>query len=108
MNDNDTFRMWLRSTRVAAGLSQQKVADALKAEGVNLFQTQIAKIEGGERPLRLDEAAAIARIFGTTLDVALGLREGEVNGLAARQLVARTLLLQQMRSVIDAELGGAA
>ncbi|MFJ9890838.1 helix-turn-helix transcriptional regulator [Streptomyces sp. NPDC091287] len=108
MNENDTFRQWFRDTRISAGLSQQKVADALKVEGFNLIQSQIAKIERGERPLRLDEAAAITRLFGTTLDIALGLKEGDPNSLAAQQLAGRTSTLQRIRSVIDAELGGAA
>ncbi|WP_406000738.1 helix-turn-helix transcriptional regulator [Streptomyces sp. NBC_00829] len=107
MTDNDTFRNWFRTTRKEAGLSQQKVADALQAEGYAFSQTTVAKIERGDRPLRLDEAAAIARLFGTTLDVALGLKPGDPNSLAARQLAGRTSLLQQIRAVIGAELDGA-
>ncbi|MBT2429387.1 helix-turn-helix transcriptional regulator [Streptomyces sp. ISL-112] len=108
MSDNDTFRQWLRTTREAAGLSQQKVADALKAQGFHLVQSQVAKAERGERPLRLDEAAAITRLFGTTLDVALGLKEGTGDSLAAQQLASRTSTLQRIQAAIVAELGGAA
>lgn len=102
---NATFVAWLRTARKDAGLSQQKVADALKAEGFAVLghQSVIAKIERGERPARLDEAAAMARLFGTTLDVALGHTPGQ----ATRQLIARTHLLTQIRAEIDAELGGA-
>jgi transcriptional regulator with XRE-family HTH domain len=109
IDTNVTFAAWLRAARKEAGLSQQKVADALKAEGFAVLgrQSAIAKIERCERPIRLDEAAAFVALFGTTLDVALGILVDTPGSFASRQLVARTSLLTQIRSVIDAELGGA-
>lgn len=104
---NDTFVAWLRKTREAAGLSQQKVADALKSQGFTFSQTQIAKIERGERPVRLDEAAAMAGLFGATIDVALGLRPGVPQGFAAQALARRTSALQRIQALVAAELGGA-
>lgn len=103
---NAAFIAWLRTTRKEAGLSQQKIADALQDDGFSVFrQTTIAKIERGARPVLLAEAVAIAALFGATLDVALGVRPGDPR--PARQLAARTSLLTQIRAVIDAELGGA-
>ncbi|NEE42016.1 helix-turn-helix transcriptional regulator, partial [Streptomyces sp. SID7982] len=64
------------SARLASGLSQGKVADAMNAEGFVFYQQTIAKVESGERPVRLDEATALARIFGADLGDALGARAG--------------------------------
>jgi transcriptional regulator with XRE-family HTH domain len=105
---NQVFTAWLKSTRTAAGLSQQKVADALKAQGFTVFQqTTVAKIERGERPVRLDEAVAFAGLFGATLDVALGLKPDDSQSFTSRDLARRTSLLQQISSLVEAELGGA-
>lgn len=105
---NAAFAEWLRTARIKGGLSQKKIADAMRAQGFDVFlQTTIAKIEAGDRPIRLDEAAALASLFGTTLDVALGLKEPEsAGGFVAHDLVRRTALLQAMQRLIDAELGG--
>lgn len=107
---NGTFAEWLRTTRRAAGLSQQGVADALKASGINLFQSQVAKIERDERPLRLDEAVAIAAIFGATVDQALGLsaETGEATARLAQTCVERSVLLVKIRALINDEFGGVA
>lgn len=107
MSNADLFRVWLRNVRAESGLSQQHVAEALKAEGFSVRQTTITKIELGNRPVYLDEAAALVRLFGTTLDVALGLKADSPVSLASRQLAGRTALLRQVRRLIDAELGGA-
>jgi transcriptional regulator with XRE-family HTH domain len=101
-----TFIAWLKGARTAAGLSQQKVADALKAQGFAVFQTTVAKIERGDRPVRLDEAVAFAALFGTTLDVALGLKSDTSQSFTSRDLARRTSLLQQISSLVEAELGG--
>jgi len=106
---NETFIAWLRATRKARGLSQQNVADALKPLGISLAQSLIAKIERGERPLRLDEAVALASLFGSTVDAALGLTAGpDENALRVTQwAVDRSVLLVKIRALIDAEIGGA-
>ena len=106
---NAAFIKWLRATRQASGLSQQNVADALKPLGISLSQTQVAKIERGERPLRLDEAVALAGLFGVTVDIALGLSGNPDEGLArvAQRSVDSSVLLVKIRNLIDAEFGGA-
>lgn len=101
------FAEWLKAARVEAGLSQQKVADALRAQGVNLHQSNFAKLERGERPVRLAEAVAMAELFGTTIDAALGLRADDPQGLPAQALARRTSVLQRIQRLVDAELGGA-
>lgn len=56
----------LRKIRTVLGISQQQIADRL-AEGsgpVKLSQSQIAKIERGERPWRVNEMLAISDALG--------------------------------------------
>jgi transcriptional regulator with XRE-family HTH domain len=106
---NSDFAHWMRQTRTKAGLSQQKIADALRAQGHAVFvQTTIAKIERGERPIRLDEAVAIAALFGSTVDAALGLKPHAPQIIDGQSLARRTSLLQQVQALIDAELTGGA
>ncbi|WP_371669996.1 helix-turn-helix domain-containing protein [Streptomyces sp. NBC_00289] len=88
----------LKQFRTALGVSQQQIADRLaehRAAGhhdVRLSQTQIAKIERGERPWRLNELVAIA--------VALGVELGEflkgqpATGDAGMQVMAAKLRYQ--------------
>jgi transcriptional regulator with XRE-family HTH domain len=103
----DRFAEWLRKARVAVGLSQRAVAEAVAPQGFHWTQSKIAKIEGGELIPRLDEAVALVNVFDTTLDVALGMAPGSPDSLASRQAASQTVLLQQIRASIDAELGGA-
>lgn len=64
----------LKQIRSALGVSQQQIADTLAAHraaghhDVKLSQTQIAKIERGERPWRLNELVAIAGALGVELN----------------------------------------
>lgn len=106
MSPGDVFAAWLRTSRNAAGVSQQQVANALKAKGSSLAQSQVAKIERGERPVRLDEAVALAGVFGSTIDAALGLRPA-TSETVAEEIAVWTVLLSSIRAEIDAALGGA-
>jgi transcriptional regulator with XRE-family HTH domain len=102
----ESFAQWLREARTAAGLSQQKVADALRAQGYTAFmQTTIAKIERGVRPVRLDEAVAITALFGATVDTALRPQaDGTPQGLLLQSLARRTSVLERIQTLIAAEL----
>lgn len=62
----------LRSMRTARGLSQEDVAQMMKMAGFNWRQTTVAKTEGGARPVRVNEAAALALCFGVTVNEMLG------------------------------------
>lgn len=102
------FAEWLRTARAEAGMSQQKVADALVAEGFAVFrQSTIGKIEAASRPVLLPEAVAMAELFGTTLDVALGLKP-EAPRVPSERETRQAALLQRIHAAIDAELGGGA
>jgi transcriptional regulator with XRE-family HTH domain len=101
------FAEWLKAARAEVGMSQQKVADALNAAGFTVFrQSTIGKIETASRPVLLAEAVAMAELFGTTLDVALGLNPGAPH-VPSWTETRRTVLLQHIAALIEAEMDGA-
>lgn len=55
----------IRDLRVSNGLSQQQLADAMTELGFPWQQTTVAKTEAAARPIRVNEVAALASIFGT-------------------------------------------
>lgn len=67
------FAANMKSMREARGWNQSELARRLTAVGVEGFhQTTISRIEAGSRPVRLGEAAAIARTLGTTVEMMVG------------------------------------
>jgi transcriptional regulator with XRE-family HTH domain len=71
----DDFRNKLRTERKSRNLSQADLAKLLEASTEQAWHpTTIAKIEAGERSVRIDEAAAIADLFELSLDGFLGRR----------------------------------
>lgn len=70
----------LRRIRKELGVSQQQIADRIAAArpgGAKLSQTQIAKIERGERPWRLNELSMIAAALGVGWEEFFSIRPGE-------------------------------
>jgi transcriptional regulator with XRE-family HTH domain len=53
--------------REERGWSQGKLGRKLAPLGFEMHQTTVAKLEAGGRPIRLNEAAAIAEVFGVSL-----------------------------------------
>jgi transcriptional regulator with XRE-family HTH domain len=58
----------LRELRNARGWPLREVAEQMRAFGYTWHQTVVAKIETGQRPIRLSEAIDLARLFGVTLE----------------------------------------
>ncbi|MGH3745787.1 MAG: helix-turn-helix domain-containing protein [Micromonosporaceae bacterium] len=58
----------LRSLRTARGMSQEDVAQMMALAGFSWHQTTVAKTESGSRPVRVNEAAALAAQFGVWVD----------------------------------------
>jgi len=71
----------MRRIRERLGLTQLEVAERMLNNGFRFHQTQIAKMERGERPIRVNEWIAIATALGTTpqdmLASAIGAHIGE-------------------------------
>ncbi|MEV6546392.1 helix-turn-helix transcriptional regulator [Streptomyces sp. NPDC051665] len=64
--DQETLACWnLRRIRQALGLSQQQVSDKLaELGGSRLSQSQLAKMERGERPMRVNEMFDLGAALG--------------------------------------------
>jgi transcriptional regulator with XRE-family HTH domain len=66
------FRDTLRHERKERGWSQAHVAKLLSGKGLAVYPTTVAKIEAGERAVRVDEIVAVADIFDVSVDALLG------------------------------------
>lgn len=67
------FGEWLRAERVRRGWTQPQLADMLNDRGIApMHTTTIAKIESAGRSVRINEAVAVADLFGASLDWVLG------------------------------------
>ena len=77
----DYFSKRLRKEREHRGWSQAYMAKLLSDKGIPAIATTIAKIEAGDRAVRIDEATGIADLFEVSLDLLLGRRAGLENEL---------------------------
>jgi transcriptional regulator with XRE-family HTH domain len=72
----DRFSRRVKFERESRGLSQADLAKLLSEKGLRAHPTTIAKIESRDtdrpRSIRLDEAVALAEVFGTSVDELLG------------------------------------
>ena len=62
----------LRAARERARLSQRETAELMRKRGRPFHQQTIARIERGQQDLTVDEAAAIAEIYGVTVGEIIG------------------------------------
>lgn len=58
----------IRRLREARGLSQRQLCVELVLHGLSWHQTTLSKVEAGDKPLRLNEAAAIASYFDVPVE----------------------------------------
>ena len=71
----DYFSKRVKTERERRDWSQAEMAKMLRDQGIQpMHWTTIAKIEKGERSVRIDEAAGIADLFGISVDTLLGRR----------------------------------
>lgn len=66
------FSEALKDLRKERDWSQPRLEQMLADKGIPLHWTSIAKIEKGERQVKIHEAAAIADLFDTSVDALLG------------------------------------
>lgn len=59
----------VQELRKARGLTQTELAERLAARGLPFRQQTVVKVEKGQRPLRLQEADAIASVLAVDIDV---------------------------------------
>jgi len=99
----DYFRKRVKDEREHRGWSQSQMAKLLSGNEVPpmMHPTTIAKIEAGDRAVRIDEAAAIADLFEVSLDSLLG-RSG---GLEEDELTYRLRALRDVAAKHLLEVG---
>lgn len=69
---DDYFRKRLKRERERRDWSQAAMAKMMSDNGIPMHATTIAKIEAGDRAVRIDEATGIAELFRLSLDGMLG------------------------------------
>jgi transcriptional regulator with XRE-family HTH domain len=72
----------VRDLRLGLGVSQAELGEALAKYGFPMHQTTVAKLEAADRPIRVNEAAALARIFKVPLAQLMAFKEVERPRLA--------------------------
>lgn len=69
----DRLRERIRSERERREWSQAELANMLSDKGIHgIYPTTVAKLESGDRAIRVDELAAIADLFSVSVDALLG------------------------------------
>jgi transcriptional regulator with XRE-family HTH domain len=83
------FRKTFRREREIRGWSQAHMAKLVSAKGLTVYPTTIAKIESGERAVRMDELVAVADLFEVSIDTLLGhsVDRADDEAFALRELV---------------------
>jgi transcriptional regulator with XRE-family HTH domain len=67
------FRERVKQERDRRAWSQADLSELLQGRGLeHIYPTTVAKIESGERAVRIDEATAIADLFEVSVDALLG------------------------------------
>jgi transcriptional regulator with XRE-family HTH domain len=115
-NDDQQFGENVQRLRKVAGLSQAELAAAMTDEGFPMQQQTVLKLEKGQRPMRLAEAVALARILKAKVEelVHLGYTDEELEVIRLdRMLSDRYFALAAAaqsfvvhRNRLEAALGG--
>lgn len=97
----------VRALRTAAGLSQEQLAEVMRERGFSWRQTTTAKTEAGDRPVRVNEAAALAAILRTSVAGLLGEQEVDTQPASLMQREAALRLARRRVHVLERELAEA-
>ena len=65
---DEQFAINIREARERKGMSQSALADQMRARKWPWWAQTVQKVEAGQRHVRVGEAEALARIFGTTME----------------------------------------
>jgi transcriptional regulator with XRE-family HTH domain len=92
------FGKRVKAKRDARGWSQAEMAKMLTDMGARMHATTVAKIEAGDRSVRINEASAIADLFEVSVDSLLNRKPGA-------QRSELTYLLRALRQSAQKALG---
>ncbi|MFL0274312.1 helix-turn-helix transcriptional regulator [Mycobacterium sp. SMC-19] len=77
---DSSFGKRVQGERASRGWSQAEMAKMLSDNGINpMHPTTVAKIEAGQRSVRINEALGIAELFETSIDSMVGHEPGTRN-----------------------------
>lgn len=96
-----SFGSRVRDLRSQWGWTQAELLIRLAAEGHEVSQSTLSKIESGRRELRLTEAVHYASALHTTLDYLAGRGEPTSGDTEAREQLVQDLHNRAVRSLID-------
>ena len=91
----------LRGLRAVAGLTQTDLAEAMSARGCSWQQQTVLRIEKGARPLKFEEADALAAVLGCTLEEVRSYDHVAAAGLELRRVQERIRELESQRNQIE-------
>jgi len=90
----------IKERREACGWSQEEVGRQMNALGFRWWQSTVAKTEASARPIRVNEAAALATIFDTTI---LALTAPDASPLDLRIETTRRALYETKKQIANHE-----
>lgn len=100
------FIQRMRKERELRGWSQAVLARKLTEEGVRAHPSTVAKIERGERAIRLDEVSAAARVFRLTVDAMIGQpQDGGLSDAVEKLPYVSANAAEALRGIADDLLG---
>ena len=68
-NSKNISGKMLRKLRIEKGFSQQRLAEKLQLEGIDLTSKEISKIENDDRLVQDFELFAFAKVLGVSADI---------------------------------------
>lgn len=91
----------MKRLRTMLGLSQAELAERIVALGGNMYQQTIAKLESGQRALRMVEADVIAAALGSTVSDMLRHRSNAIRRASAPSLDEIRSELKQVEDSLE-------
>ena len=85
------FGRRLRSIRQQAGMTQRQLAEGMTLVGHRMVPSAISKIESGDRPISLSEAACLAGLLGVTVAALAGDAPAADGDLIAARIAVKAL-----------------
>lgn len=100
MTAEEEFGASLRRTRRQIGISQTELADLMRDQGLNWFQTTVHKTEAAARAIRLNEVVALAAALKVDVVDLLGETAEPRIDMAAENAALRRRL-KAVRAALD-------
>lgn len=106
----ENFRRTMTAKRERMGISQTAMAKELQQRGLQFRQQMVQRVESGDRPLRLNEAVAVADILALDFDAAIRGPEADEDTFRRqyesklREAVSAVVKLEEARDSLDSTL----